>query len=229
MPILFKIKKFGAPHPAPVEQAPCATSALVLSLGGNLLLAGVFLRALLNPIAHVGFIVQTGIWIFLVEFFSIFVSGFDRKSIQIGFAGIAATAFMFFAIALFAFAFGWLFLGNIYLPLIFLGSTLAKIFGKRAVPGASAYGYAIPLLVGSTAVVFLIGPEFWVNLFPFPENFYQYQPADWVERIEHGDISGEFVERPQTMLVWGIIYFVSAAIIELTLYRRSPIITERAS
>lgn len=56
MPLQFKFKKFGAPRSVPTEQATGTTPALVLSLGGNFLLAGVFLRALLNPVAHVGFI-----------------------------------------------------------------------------------------------------------------------------------------------------------------------------
>lgn len=214
MPIEIKIKKFGGSGFVSEKQPRKTTLALILSVGGNLFLAGWFLIALLNPIAHVNFIVQTGLWLFLVEFFSIFVSGFGERSIRFRFANILSTAFMF------AIAFGWLFLGNIYLPLIFLGSTLAKIFGQQATSGESYRIYAIPLFLGSTLAVSMIGPEFWVNLFPFPENFSQFQPADWAKRIESGEISGEFVERPQTMLVWGIIYFTLVAVIEFALFKK---------
>lgn len=220
MPVKFEIKKFGGAGFVSEKQLRKTTLALIISVGGNLFLAVWFLSALLNPIAHVNFIVQTGIWLFLVEFFSIFVSGFGEKSVRFGFANILSTAFMFSIIAIFAIVFGWLFLGNIYLPLIFLGSTLAKIFGQQATSGESYRVYAIPLLLGSTLAVFMIEPEFWVNLFPFPENFNQFQPADWAKRIESGEISGEFVERPQTMLVWGIIYFTLAAVIELVLFKK---------
>lgn len=220
MPVKFKFKKFGGLGFVSAGQPRKITLVLILSVGGNLFLAGWFLSALLNPIAHINFIVQTGIWIFLVEFFSIFVSGFGEKSIQFRFVNILSTAFMFSTIAIFALVFGWLFLGSIYLPLIFLGSTLAKIFGQQATSGESYRIYAIPLLLGSTLAVFMIGPEFWVNLFPFPENFSQFQPADWAKRIESGEISGEFVERPQTMLVWGVIYFVLAAVIEFILFKK---------
>ena len=102
---------------------------LIAAVAGNILLAGIFLRALLNPIAHVNFIVQTGIWIFLVEFLSIFVSGGMRTGFRLRFVDFFMGAIGFFTISVFALVFGWLFLGNIYLPLIFLGSTLAKIFG----------------------------------------------------------------------------------------------------
>lgn len=217
--VKFKIKKFGNSEFVPTSQSQKITLALILSLVGNLFLASLFLRALLNPIAHVNFIVQTGIWLFLVEFFSIFVGEFDAKSIRFGFASILSTSFMFIIIAIFALAFGWLFLGNIYLPLIFLCSTLAKIFGKQAAPGQSYREYSILLLLGSTLIVFMIGLEFWVNLFPFPD-FNQFMPLDWTERIERGEISGEFVERPQTMLVWGVIYFMLAAVIELALFKK---------
>lgn len=218
--IKFKIKKFGFSEFMPAGQPQKTMLALILSLIGNLSLAALFLRALLNPIAHVNFIVQMGIWIFLVEFFSIFVSGFGEKSVRFKFANILSTAIMFVIIAIFALAFGWLFLGNIYLPLIFLGSTLAKIFGKQAAPGQSFREYSILLLLGSVLIVFIVSPEFWVNLFPFSDNFNQFMPTNWAERIERGEISGEFVERPQTMLVWGVIYFVLASVIELALFKK---------
>src|SRR3989338_8635706 len=121
--------------------------AVIIAVGGNVFLASVFLRALLFPLLHITFIVQTGIWIFLVEFFSIFVGNIDRRAFRWSFGTILSTAIFFTFIAMFAFAFGWLFLGSIYLPLIFLGSTLAKIFGRKAA-NQSHLVSSIPLLLG---------------------------------------------------------------------------------
>lgn len=221
MQFKFKFKKPSLSEFLPAGQPQGSISVFALSLGGNLFLAGLFLRALLNPVAHVSFIVQTGIWIFLVEFFSIFISRGAETGRKSGFLSFFTGTIGFLVISIFAIVFGWLFLGNIYLPLIFLGSTLAKIFGKRAMPDQPLQIYAIPLLLGSLLIVFFIfGPEFWVNLFPFPEEFSQAMPADWAARRERGEISGEFVDRPQTMLAWGVIYFALASIIESAVFAK---------
>lgn len=216
----FKFKKPSVLGIAIAEPQPGnVMPKIILSLGSNIFLAGWFLLALLNPVSYVDFIVQTGIWLFLVEFLSIFVGGMGK--VRFRFAEILSTAIGFVTVAIFAIVFGWLFLGSIYLPIIFLGSIIAKIFGWQAMSGQSYRDYSIPLILGSLLVVFFIfGPEFWVKLFPFPENLNQYMPEDWVARQESGEISGEFVDRPQTMLAWGVIYFSLAAVIELFLFRR---------
>lgn len=208
----------------PIKTSRASTTAAVLSIGSNLFLAWLFLRALLRPLANIDFIVQTGIWLFIVEFLSIFVSigKGERTSMRLGFTGFFVGTVGFLMISAFAIVFGWLFLGNIYLPIIFLSSTLAKIFSQQATHERSeVLAFSIPLLLGSLFIVFFIfGPEFWVKLFPFPENFDQYTPVDWAEKTRHGDISGEFVERPQTMLVWGIIYYLFAAAIEFFFFMK---------
>ena len=197
--------------------------ALVSSIGGNIVLAGLFLRALLDPIAHATFIAQTGLWLFLVELLSIFVSGGAGAGSRLKRAGdILNNAIGFFAVSVFALAFGWALFGNVYLPLIFLGSTFSKMIGRRAAPDRSVVTYSIPLLLGSVFIVFVVlGPELLVRLFPFPETFDQYAPVEWVAQRQRGEISGEFVERPQTMLAWGIIYYSLAAVIEAALSRKA--------
>lgn len=198
-------------------------SALSVSLGGNIVLAGLFLRALLNPLAHAAFITQTGLWLFLVEFLSIFVAGAGRSGSRFRRVGdVVSGAAGFLVVAAFAMLFGWGFLGNIYLPLIFLGSTLTKIAGRKAAEDNSSLAFSIPLLLGSLVIVFFVlGPELLVRLFPFPEDFNQYAPADWVEKHERGDISGEFVDRPQTLLAWGVIYYSLSAAVELAFFLRA--------
>ena len=195
------------------------TISLITSLAGNLFLSGLFLSALLAPIAHVNFIIQTGIWLFLVEFLSVFVGGAGTHPQLKKIRGIFTSIVGFFAVSAFALTFGWMLLESIYLPLIFLGSTAAKILGRRATSGKSSFVYPILLLLGSVFIVFVIfGPELLVNLFPFPEEFNQYVPADWAARRMSGEISGEFIDRPQTMLVWVVIYFFSLFIAELVLF-----------
>lgn len=217
----LKFKKFSGSEIIREAPQPGSLLALIISVGGNLALASVFLRSLLNPVAHSEFIVKTGIWLFMAEFLSIPSSGGGGLINSFRATGnILGSAIGFSIIAVFALTFGWAFLGNLYLPLIFLGSTLVKIFERKAI--ASSNLYAIPLLLGSLVFVFFIlGPELLVRLFPLPKDFSQFAPPDWVVRHERGDISGEFVDRPQTMLVWGIIYFTLAAVIELFQYFKS--------
>ena len=223
--VKFKFKKPSAPQWPSVseevttfpERPRILTRAFILSVGGNFALAGLFLYALLDPISNVNFIVQVGIWLFIAEFLSIFVSGgAGRRGGRFRFGDIVSNSIGFIVIALFAFVFGFLFLGSIFLPLIFMGSVLVKLFGKKtATDLPPSTMYAIPLLLGSSLIVFLIGPEFWVHFFPFPEDYNQYVPSDWAARQASDEISGEFVDRPQTMLAWGIIYFGIAATINL--------------
>lgn len=223
----FKFKTPESADTGAASETRHSKSSAAFSVGGNFILAGWFLSALLNPLAHAVFITQTGIWLFLVEFLSIFAGGGASGRMR-RIAEMLSTAIGFIVIAIFAFAFGWLFLGNISLPIIFLWSTASKIFGARAAKARPYLPYTIPLLLGSLLVVFVfLGPELLVKLFPFPEEFDQYAPADWVARQESGEISGEFVDRPQTMLAWGVMYFGAVAIIEsIRFTKRTKIVTQ---
>lgn len=184
--------------------------SLIMAVGGNLFIAGLFARALFEPLQHADFIFQTGLWVFLMELFSIFLGAITfhfvlaRKDL---FWAIH-TLIIFAGISTMILGFGYFVLHNIYIPGIFVVSFIAKGFGKK------------PSLVGawliiSVLTVLIIGPQFWLNLFPFPEELMQYAPLDAQERHIRGEIAGEFVDRPQTLLVWGALYFSVIAAMEL--------------
>jgi len=216
-----KIKNVDVVPLAPDDLPQSSTPAFALSIGGNVILAGVFLSALLDPIAHVNLIVGTGIWIFLIEFLSIFVSGgVGRAGARLG--SIMANTVGFFVVSIFALAFGWGLFRNLSLPLIFLGSTATKVFGKKATAEQTSGAHSILILLGSVFIVFVVlSPELLTTIFPFPEEFAQYVPTDWATRRASGEISGEFIDRPQTMLAWGVIYFTLTAVTNLVLFKKN--------
>lgn len=186
--------------------------SLITVVGGNLFIAVLFVRALFGPLQHADFIFKTGLWIFFVELFSIFLSSLISPRMMViaqrNFIGAMTILLNFVGISVMILGFGYFVLHNLYIPGVFIASFLAKGFSKKAT-------LIKVWLIISVLTVFIIGSQFWVNLFPFPEEFIRYAPLDVQERYARGEIAGEFVDRPQTLLVWGALYFSVIAVMEL--------------
>lgn len=183
--------------------------SLVVSVAANLSLAAVFGRALLSPEAHVDFIFRTGMLVFLIEFLSVH-SGF----LFIGLTGEGGAKSLGIKISLLAvyaiFAFGFGILSkNIYVPVIFLLGLTAKFFAQKATHDPILPILSIPLLILSVIVVVFALPERLETLFPFPEAVMAQKPAG---------SGGEFVDRPQTLLAWGALYYPVVAIISVIVF-----------
>lgn len=201
--------------------------SLAVSLAGNVFLGGLFFAALINPQNNAEFIFKTGMLLYLVEFLSIHSSGMafgvrkkergdnDPKTIfRFAIRGLGKNilqqnpkrALVFFY-AIFVFSISFIF-GNWYVPIYFFISLMTKFFGKKALQDDSSAGLPILLFIASTFIAVFISP-FLPKVFPFPQGLFQYRmPGS----------NGLFVNHPQILVVWGIIYFLSVSIAEIILF-----------
>lgn len=207
--------------------------SLVISVGGNLSLSWFFLAALLSPLEHADFIKNTSILIFLIEFLSIHSSGFamgmanqekkpeerdprirmytNVKGIGVGEMSPLKTKLLLLVV------YGVLVLGfslavrNWILPLIFFAGFIAKFFGQRASNSSGPERFAIStiLLIFLTILTTLFS-SFWGILFPFPSEVRPFGSGTWVDY-------------PQDLMLWGVLYYFSLAVIDVAFYfKRYP-------
>lgn len=208
--------------------------SLIISVGGNLSLAFLFARALLFPLEHLEFVLNTGMLLFLIEFLGIHSSGMAMgianqekepkerdpriifSSSVKGFGaqgsralGPSQTKIVLIAVyAIFTVAFG-LVLKNAVLPLVFFVGLIAKFFGQRLSgaehPGrVERFGISVVLLIFLAFFVTIFSP-FLAMLFPFPS---EVRPSG----------SGSWVDFPQSPIVWGALYYFSLAVIDAAFY-----------
>lgn len=197
--------------------------SLLFAIAGNLFLAGIFFSALLFPESHAEFIFRTGLMIFVVEFMSIHSSGmFASNKIEITIGSRTYLSghwfwkfFMILIYSLFVGVFGFL-TSNYFLPLMYVVSLASKVFVKRAAVRPLPVFVSVPLLLFSVAFVGITA-DWWTSLFPFPQEVLsQKRPGS----------SGLFIDQPQTLLVWGIVYYFLLAGIELLLFWWGPRLAE---
>lgn len=191
--------------------------SLVISLGGNIFLVSIFARALLSPLTHADFIFKTGMMLFVVEFLSIHsggmlgapvVEGQKKKALFIRkMIGIPITFFLLGFYALFVLVFGFA-LKSWFIPLFFLVSLMMKVFSNKVTHNPFSSAISIILLIFSVMVVALTSPILQM-LFPFP--------AEVLEQ-KMPNSSGLFIDAPQTLLVWGILYFSFTILADIILF-----------
>ncbi|MBI2668721.1 hypothetical protein HYX14_02675 [Candidatus Woesearchaeota archaeon] len=196
------------------------TTSLIVSAVGNLFLVGLFTQALLFPEDNVKFIFNSGMLIFLVEFLSLHSSGMifspeartvqSRKLFLLWKIFTVPIKFILVGVyLLFMLVFGFAF-QNWAVPVVFMISLGAKYFGKKTHTHHTSAGISVLLLIGTVFIVTLLAP-LWSVLFPFPESVLQQKMSG---------SSGIWVDIPQTMLVWGILYYGLLGIIEVISFRR---------
>lgn len=200
--------------------------ALVISVGGNLSLSWLFLRALLSPFEHAEFIKNTSILIFLVEFLSIHSGGMamglanqekkpEERDPRIKFyAGVKAgslvsnmnplqTKLLLFAVYSASVLGVGLAMGNWVLPFIFFIGLIAKFFGQKSSDGTSPERFAISviLLIFLTAITTFLSP-LWGIFFPFPAGVAPPGSGDY----------------PQGLILWGVFYYFFLAVVDAAFY-----------
>lgn len=205
-----------------------AAASLVLSVAGNLFLGIMFLNALINPSQNTAFIFKTGMLIFLIEFLSIHSSGmaaglrskgvhqgtFAYKTSVFGstFARKNPKIMLIAAYFIFVVAFALIF-RNWFVPLFFFVSLVAKFYGNKATQDKLNIGIMILLFIGTVFVVLPFSALFQA-FFPIPQEILgQKLPGS----------SGLFVDVPQTLLAWGILYFFLAIVVEVVLFWKRAI------
>lgn len=193
------------------------TVSLILAVGGNLFLVQLFLNALLFPLEHTDLIFHTGIWIFLMEFLGIISGKF--LSGGVGSVRKYQNILGLFIFAVFAFGFSIL-LQNVYYSIIFIVTLIAKSFGNKAALDHSRTVLNIFILLASLAVVFFVfSPQFWIDFFPFPEAVFNSVSSNSNKlRLHVISSSGEFIDHPQTLLAWGVVYYSLLTMLEVVLF-----------
>ncbi|MDA2934459.1 hypothetical protein MYX82_08955 [Acidobacteria bacterium AH-259-D05] len=191
---------------------------LSISLSGNLLLAGVFLSALVYPSEDTSFVLNAGLLIFLIEFLSIHSSamawGVKKGKVQT--SGIAQEFFkkhvketLIVLYSLFAITFAVAF-KNVFYPLYFFVSLIGKFFGDKAAPSEQKTWVEVGLFIVSMYIVL-----------PFSGILQEHFPIPYTLYNENPDVAvGLFSDTPHTVLAWGVIYFILLTIVEIMFFVR---------
>ncbi len=159
----------------------------------------VFARALLFPEVSAEWIFRGAFLIFIFEFLAVFTTAGVLKMKAA--SGVSVTSIKNTTLSLvvpcgFAVLFGYI-TGNLFAAGYFIVSTVVKLFDQKRNGKEADFVVAIVgILATLTIVVFTV--PFWAALFPFSEQILS-------QKIE--GTSGVFVDTPQTLLVWGVLYF----------------------
>jgi membrane protease YdiL (CAAX protease family) len=106
------------------------------------------------------------------------------------------------------------FTGQWLIALYFVVSLVGKAVYSRSIDAKRrlapvAAGIAM-LLLSVFLVVF--GAQLIADLFPFPQEVKAARPSGQ---------SGLFIDTPQTLMAWGVIYFVLISVCELMIFRKA--------
>lgn len=177
----------------------------------NLLLAFPFIYALYRPEQNVDFIYDASVMIFIAEFLSIhssgMLSGVSNKNIK-----TKIPLFLFYMI----FVVGLL--TTTKSPQIFyflVVSFFTKFFIHRNTSVTEAFVKPFLVLL-ATAFLVIVASGLLKIIIPIPDHVLMQKPSN---------ISGLFVDVPQTILVWGIIYPIGLYLISflnIPLQKNSP-------
>lgn len=177
------------------------------------MLAGYFLQALLFPKDHIDFIYSMGFVIFLLEFLNIHSTGMimgaseQKKTLHnLRHKGFLLILYLIFYLVAFSVA------KNYYVVISAVISFLSKLFFKQALPkDTSNIAVSGGLLVILTVALAMISDLIKI-IIPFPEEVYLNKP---------GNTSGVFVDVPQTLLLWGVLYYFLLGLYEIVLFKKT--------
>ena len=182
--------------------------SFLISVQGYLFLSWLFIQALLYPLKNLGLLYTTGIVILIIEFLNIHSSIMlnlyqERLGREIR---PLPKLFLLFIYSIFIVFLG-IFSENIYIPIIFFVSMVSKILASKVIPsGLNTYQFKLYL---TTLIIAILGASLWEHLFSFPLKVYEARPEN---------ITGILVDRPQTLVVWGVSYYLTLGIIEIILF-----------
>lgn len=163
-----------------------------------------FVSGLVNPESHINFIYNVGIFVFVTEFLSVHSAimlsspkwKFSQKAMLVGFY-----AFFVLAISLAT--------NTFYPAILFMLSLAAKTFGR---PPQNQIQLIWPVVIFMCAVGLSVLFASAVSaLFSFPPEVIAQKPAG---------SSGLFVEQPQSLLLWGILYYGGLVGLDIWQYLR---------
>jgi hypothetical protein len=179
-------------------------SALIASLF-NYSLAATFLLALLNPDMSISIVFGLGMLIFFVEFLSLHSSAMlggkkPKMPFRILYSIIYEFPILTIYIAIIA-ALGLIF-GYWQLLLFFA----ASLFGKILVPMENWQK------MGSQFLFFILSAIFIIAFAPSLADLFPFSPDVLAQKMPGS--GGLFVEYPQAVLIWGILYYGVLALLD---------------
>lgn len=198
-----------------------ACLSFLISLTGPVTLIVLYAQALIAPEEHASFIFRAGMAIYIIEFLSIHSSGMlsaDHKPNKkrwfyrlplLGFYAIFTIGFM-------------IRLDCLFIGLYFLLSLCAKIFMSRSVKDDINQSQIVFSIINLLACTFIVIPLASLLKKAFPV------PASVISQHAKGT-SGLFVDTPQTLLVWGILYFFSTVVFNIVMFLKHTGHTVKAS
>ncbi len=161
-----------------------------------------FSKALFNPIDNINFIFNVGMFIFLTEFLSIHSSVMltaPKKTLPKIIALIFYVAFvLIFSVATHTY----------YPAALFTLSLVAKLFGK---PPNYQQLMGTALIFMSSLFITIFATSAIKSAFIFPQQVLEHKAAG---------SSGLFVDTPQTLLVWGMLYYTGLIVFQIWLYKK---------
>jgi hypothetical protein len=194
-------------------------ASLFVAVATNLFLAGLFYNALTNPIDYTDFIYRTGMMIFVIEFMSLHSSGMffgaaqeaEKKGVPALNTKTKIILVSFYCITVIAFAAET----QQWLPVVYFVISLAsKVVYSRSIDAQkqlAPVAAGIAMLLLSTFIV-VFSATFLAEWFPFSAEVKAARPAGQ---------SGLFVSTPQTLMVWGVLYFTFMTLCEIAIFRSS--------
>ena len=167
---------------------------------------GFFVQALISPELNINWIYTNAVIIFIIEFLSI-----HSTAMMIGEAHSKDkkknATHLFFLYLFFTIVLTVIF-KNYILPFFFILSTYIKFFMGRYIADSKTYLLISILTFIIPLIIVIIGANLLEYLFPFPQEVLMARPVD---------AKGLFYDVPQTVLVWGVLYFSIEFIINLYL------------
>jgi len=195
------------------------TGSLLLAIATNLFLVGLFYSALINPVNFKGFIYKTGLMIYMIEFMSLHSSGMFFGAAQK--AKKTGKKFMTIKVKIAMFAFYNIFViafasatGQWLAALYFVVSLTSKAFYSRSIDAEqrlAPVAAGVAMLVLATFLVVFTAPLL-ADWFPIPPEVRSARPSGQ---------SGLFINTPQTLMAWGVVYFALMTLCELLIFRKS--------
>lgn len=179
----------------------------IISYGALIVMFGM---ALIDPAAHVNIVFRMGIMTYIFEFLGL------HSAVMIAGARMSGRGPASFVIPVsLALIYGGFALvvcrhTGSAIPAFFFGASLCgKVFS--AIPSSQR------MMISVISVLFLILFTFTVILIPF-DRLFPFPPG--VMALKPANESGLFVDKPQLVLIWGILYFMSLTALEIGVGRK---------
>ncbi|OHA49119.1 MAG: hypothetical protein A2991_04170 [Candidatus Terrybacteria bacterium RIFCSPLOWO2_01_FULL_58_14] len=186
-------------------------SSFGLSALSGFFLVGLFVSALRNPLANADFIFRIGPLLVMIEFLSLVATGVLRGGKVTHHPSWGHEIFYRYfplgAIVTLSIMLIWVF-NDWYIPVVFIASFVAKHFWTRTSVREGLLAFSVVLLL-ILLLATLFAAQILEKIFPFPPELRDFQP----------EISGgSFGESPQTLLVWGALYYGTLLTVETVLF-----------